>query len=248
VGIENQEIMIQEARMAVRKTELEFTELEFFRIPSVAESWRTVLSQGRRMKFRKGAQIFSRNVNEDYIYFLDSGEVWLTRTTLDGREKIIWSIGPDSLFAETPFFDEFPSKSSIIAGMDCTVYAFSRKCVMEDILPGNPELMLAVFRSLAFKVRVLINQASSLSLDDLSSRICKYLHLRHREDVGETGPLVVSPGLNQQELANLLGVHRVTLNKALRELEKVGVLGPYTRDEVYILDRERFEELVFQNE
>ncbi|MFQ9867016.1 MAG: helix-turn-helix domain-containing protein [Bilophila wadsworthia] len=37
----------------------------------------------------------------------------------------------------------------------------------------------------------------------------------------------MSPGLNQQELANLLGVHRVTLNKALRELEREAVLGPY---------------------
>jgi len=59
---------------------------------------------------------------------------------------------------------------------------------------------------------------------------------------------VVSPGLNQQDLANLLGVHRVTLNKSLRELEKSGVLGPYSRDEVYILDRKRFNELVRQNE
>ena len=44
-------------------------------------------------------------------------------------------------------------------------------------------------------------------------------------------------------VANLLGVHRVTLNKALRELEREAVLGPYSRDEVYIVDMERFHEL-----
>lgn len=233
--------------MGIRKADPDINELEFFRIPAVAESWRRVLSQGRRMKFLKGAQIQTKHTDDAYIYFLDAGEVWLTRTTLDGREKIIWAIGPDSLFAETPFFDELPSRSSIIAGADCTAYAFTRTCVLNEILPRHPDLMLSLFRSLAFKVRVLINQASSLSLDDLSSRICKYLHLRRREDVGEKGPLVVCPGLNQQELANLLGVHRVTLNKALRELEKSGILGPYTRDEVFILDRPRFEKLVFQN-
>lgn len=234
--------------MTAIKSGTEMKELEFSRIPSEAGCWRKVISQGRRMKFPKGAQIFSRLTDENFIFFLDVGEIWLTRSTLDGREKIIWSIGPDSLFGETPFFDELPSKSAIVAGMDSTVYAFASRCVLEEILPRHPDLTLALFRSLALKVRVLINQAVSLSLDDLPSRICKYLHLRQREEVSESGPLVVRPGLNQQELANLLGVHRVTLNKSLRELEKAGILGPYSRDEVYILDRRRFEDVVYQNE
>lgn len=66
-----------------------------------------------------------------------------------------------------------------------------------------------------------------------------------RDDGGAPNPRV-SPGLNQQELANLLGVHRVTLNKALRELEREAVLGPYSRDEVYIVDMERFSRTVFK--
>ncbi len=107
--------------------------------------------------------------------------------------------------------------------------------------------MLALFRSLASKVRVLCNQSVSLSLDNLCSRICKYLHLRRQ---GEGGKFLscVNPGLNQQDLANLLGVHRVTLNKALRKLEKARILGPYSRDEVYLLDMEFFEKLVFESQ
>ena len=89
---------------------------------------------------------------------------------------------------------------------------------------------------------MLCNQWVSLSLEELPPRICRFLHLRMRDDGGAPNPRV-SPGLNQQELANLLGVHRVTLNKALRELEREAVLGPYSRDEVYIVDMERFHEL-----
>lgn len=234
--------------MTAEKIDVGLKEQEFSRIPSVAECWRRVLSQGRRMKFVKGTHISSQGPDAGSLYYLERGEIWLTRTTMDGREKIIWAIGPDSLFGETPFFDELPARSAMVAAMDCTVYAFSRQCVLSQILPNHPELMLALFRSLALKVRVLSNQAVSLSLDDLPSRICKYLHLRQTDDASEKTPLVVSPGLNQQDLANLLGVHRVTLNKSLRELEKSGVLGPYARDEVYILDRRRFNELVRQNE
>jgi len=234
--------------MSVHKTESGLKELEFSRIPAVAECWRKVLSQGRRMKFLKGAHICHAGADSASLFFLDSGEIRLTRSSLDGREKIIWAIGPGSLFGETPFFDELPARSAMIAATDCLVYAFARKCVLSEILPHHHDLMLALFRSLALKVRVLSNQAVCLSLDDLPSRICKYLHLRRQGEYAGPGPVVVSPGLNQQELANLLGVHRVTLNKSLRELEKTGILGPYARDEVYVLDMPRFEEMVFQNE
>ncbi|WP_051307081.1 Crp/Fnr family transcriptional regulator [Desulfomicrobium escambiense] len=234
--------------MTAEKIDGGLNELEFSRIPSVAECWRKVLSQGRRMKFAKGTHVSPHGSDAGSLYYLERGEIWLLRTTMDGREKIIWAIGPDSLFGETPFFDELPARSAMVAAEDCTVYAFARQCVLSQILPAHPDLMLALFRSLALKVRVLSNQAVSLSLDDLPSRICKYLHLRQPADAPAKGPLVVSPGLNQQDLANLLGVHRVTLNKSLRELEKSGVLGPYSRNEVYVLDRKRFDELVRQNE
>ena len=108
----------------------------------------------------------------------------------------------------------------MVAASDCIAYSFSRQCVMSEILPRHPDLMLALLKTLALKVRILSNQTVCLSLDDLSSRICKFLHLRQNEQDQEGGAQFVSPGLNQQELANLLGVHRVTLNKALRELER----------------------------
>lgn len=234
--------------MAEHKQEVNWQELEFCHVPAQATCWRKVLSLGRRLKFAKGAQVYPRNSESPTLFFLDQGEIWLVRSSLDGREKIIWSIGADSLFGETPFFDELAPRSVMVAAKECIVYSFTRQCVLLEILPCYPDLMLALFKTLALKVRILSNQAASLSLDHLSSRICKFLHLRQIEQSQQEKTPCVSPGLNQQELANLLGVHRVTLNKALRELEKAGILSPYSRNEVYILDNERFCELAFQNE
>ena len=225
-----------------RDLEIAAQHLEFTRIPPKAVAWRTVLSLGRREDILKGGS--PRIRNGEALYFLEKGEVRLIRTALDGREKIIWAVGAGSLFGETPFFDDLPAASTVVATENSTLYAFSRQCVLEQILPNHPDLMRALFRSLASKVRVLCNQSVTLSLDDLASRICKYLHLRFREQ-GEPSSLRINPGLNQQELASLLGVHRVTLNKALRKLEKAHILGPYARDEAYIIDMDRFHKLVF---
>lgn len=62
------------------------------------------------------------------------------RTTLDGREKILMSMRSGTVTGETPFFDEVPARSSIVAGTDCVVYAFSRDCVLHEILPNYPAL------------------------------------------------------------------------------------------------------------
>ncbi len=220
--------------------------IEFTHIPPEAGVWRQVLHLGTRLHFRKGEEVMHGGAKGEYLYYVHQGEVRLMRSTLDGREKILMSMRSGSITGETPFFDEVPARSSIVAGTDCVVYAFSHDCVMHEIVPCYPELTLALLHSLASKVRVLCNQSVSLSLEELPARICRFLHLRMRNSgQGDPDPRIL-PGLNQQELANLLGVHRVTLNKTLRELEREGVLGPYSRDEVYVVDMERFRELALK--
>lgn len=220
--------------------------LEFMKIRPEAEAWRQVLHLGCRLHFPKGAEILYQGESGRALYLLERGEVRMVRISLEGKEKILWSGGPGAMFGETPFFDETPQKSSFMAAADCVAHAFPRRVVMEQILPRRPDLVLALFRSLASKTRVLANQSVCLSMEGLPSRICKYLRLRMAPDAPEGSAPRIRPGLNQQELANLLGVHRVTLNKALRDLEKDLVLGPYSRDEVYVLDLARFHDLAFQ--
>ena len=105
----------------------------------------------------------------EYLYYVHQGEARLMRTTLDGREKILMSMRSGTVTGETPFFDEVPARSSIVAGTDCVVYAFSRDCVLHEILPNYPAMKLALLHSLASKVRVLCNQSVSLSLEAVSS-------------------------------------------------------------------------------
>ena len=165
------------------------------------------------------------------------------RTLADGREKIIFYLQAGAIVGEAPFFDKLPALSSIVAGTNCVLYAFNRETVIQQILPNYPSLTLSLLQSLACKVRMLSNQSVELSLKELPARICRFLYMRIPTDTSGQTDRWVQPALNQQELASLLGVHRVTLNKALRELEKEGILGPYSKNEVCILDRERLKAL-----
>ncbi|MFQ8737507.1 MAG: cyclic nucleotide-binding domain-containing protein [Bilophila wadsworthia] len=87
--------------------------------------WRQVLDLGTRLRFRKGEEIMHGGEKGEYLYYVHQGEARLMRTTLDGREKILMSMRSGTVTGETPFFDEVPARSSIVAGTDCVVYAFS---------------------------------------------------------------------------------------------------------------------------
>ena len=124
------------------------------------------------------------------------------------------------------------------------LYRFSKECVYKVLVPQYPDIALCLLRSLARKTRLFANQSVTLSVRELPIRICRFLRLQASMLPDGTMDRRIVPELNQQELASLLGVHRVTLNKALRDLERDGVIGPYSRHEVYVLNTQHFMELV----
>ncbi len=210
--------------------------------------WHRVLHMGTRMAFARDAMICPGGSTSDLLYYVARGEVRLTRILADGSEKTIFYLRAGTLFGEVPFFDELPSVSNMMSNSDdCVLYAFTRETVIGHILPEHPDLALALIRTLARKVRILCNQSVELALQNLPSRICRFLSTQPLRTCGSSSAAYVVPHFNQSELASLLGVHRVTLNKALRFLEKEGVIGPYSKKEVFILDQDRFRQMLSQS-
>ncbi len=194
--------------------------------------WREVLSLGRRQAYKKGQQV----TMGPYLYFLDSGKIRLSHISLQGLEKILWYLHPGSIFGETPFFDRVPSAGYFHCSSDCTVYNFTHQAV-EKLAGERPDLMLDLCRSMARKMRALSDQASSLFLDSLRVRTVRFLA---QHVVQGTDPMLVDLGITKQELAALLGVHRISLYKILKDYEDAGVLSPFHGSQVTVLQPETF--------
>lgn len=215
---------------------------EFARLPMDNEPWRDVLHLARAVNYAPGEIVIQEDTPSEFLYFLDHGEVRMLCSAPCGLEKTLWYVDPDHLFGETPLLDGRRNRNRHVCTQPSRIHAFRRAVVLEEIFPSRPDLVLNLLRTLAGKVRMLSNQIARLSLDDLPARICTYLSLHARPESAGDGSreLLLRPLLNQQELATLLGVHRVTLNRALRDLEHEGVLGPYRKSGVLVLDRTRF--------
>jgi len=194
--------------------------------------WRSVLYLARRFAWAKGHEVQFRN----RLYFLEKGRVRLTHQSLEGMEKILWYIHEGCIFGETPFLDPMPLESFFTCATDCVVYGFSKES-FDVISRERPDLVSNLLLSMSRKLRILSNQASSLYVDNLLVRVCKFM-AQHLEP--DSHPLTANLGISRQEMASLLGVHRVSLYKVLKQQEEEGLFGPFEGNAVVILQPEEF--------
>ncbi|MDR2696342.1 MAG: Crp/Fnr family transcriptional regulator [Deltaproteobacteria bacterium] len=198
-------------------------------------AWRSVLPLARQFRCARGEQVPQ---GKDLL-FLERGKVCLVFQGWDGTEKIVWYIREGCIFGIAPFFDPIPNEGMLVCASDCVIYAFSAQAV-ERISRERPDLLLNLLHSMARKLRIQSYQASSLCLDDALVRICKFLEQRL---VPDSSPLTAKIGISRQEMASLLGMHRISLYRTLRRQEERGLFGPIRGRVITILRPREFYQL-----
>lgn len=202
-------------------------------------AWEHVLHLGQRLRYCKNEFVGGNGEHVNNLHYLYKGRIKLCRITSCGLEKILFHIEEKNLFGEVPFWSEQQMDSAFIAEDHCEVYAFSRQCIKDEIMPTFPFLILNMLDGMANKAHILGNQACDIA--DLATRVSKvlvYVADRDRPDVQTTQAITVR-GISQQELASMLGVHRVTINHAVGQLKRLGIIGEMTKSTLVILDYPR---------
>ena len=156
------------------------------------------------------------------MFVIVSGKVKVTRVAPDGRENLQAILGPSDIFGELALFDPGPRTSTVI-----TLTAVEARCVERDLLlgcmAGHPEIAEQLLRVLTRRLRLADNNMADLSFTDVPGRVAKQLlALAQRFGVQDRGQLRVQHELTQEEIAQLVGSSRETVNKALIEFTKCG--------------------------
>jgi CRP-like cAMP-binding protein len=111
-----------------------------------------------------------------------------------------------------------------------------------DLLPllhARPEVSIALLRAIARRLRRTNDVMSDLVFSDVPGRVAKaLLDLSRRFGVQSEEGIHVSHDLTQEELAQLVGASRETVNKALADFAGRGWLKLEARA-VVLLDVER---------
>jgi CRP/FNR family cyclic AMP-dependent transcriptional regulator len=190
------------------------------------------------VRLRRGEVLFHEGDQGDELYVVIEGKVKLGRTSADGRENLLSVLGPGQMFGELSLFDPGPRSSTATGITDTVMLALGQEQLM-TWLSGRPEVARGLLLQLASRLRHLNEAVADLVFSDVPGRVAKQLlDLARRFGKPTEGGIDVHHDLTQEELAQLVGASRETVNKALADFAHRGWIRLEQRA-VVILDVER---------
>jgi CRP/FNR family transcriptional regulator, cyclic AMP receptor protein len=202
------------------------------------ESARALRRQMPDVKLSRGEHLFLEGQEGDRLYIVLDGKLKLTRAAADGRENLLSVLGPGEMFGELSLFDPRPRTASVSAITDATLAGLAHDA-LRAWLGDHPDVSIHMLRALARRLRRANDVVADLVFTDVPGRVAKnLLDLADRFGEQERDGLHVHHDLTQEELAQLVGASRETVNKALADFAARGWLQISARS-VLILDTER---------
>lgn len=190
------------------------------------------------VEFPRGHVIFHEGEPGDRLYIIQSGKVKLGRRSPDGRENLLTIMGPSDMFGELSIFDPGPRTSSATTVTEVRAVSMDRDA-LKGWIQDRPEIAEQLLRVLARRLRRTNNNLADLIFTDVPGRVAKQLlQLAQRFGTQENGALRVTHDLTQEEIAQLVGASRETVNKALADFAQRGWLRLEGKS-VLIADSER---------
>jgi CRP/FNR family cyclic AMP-dependent transcriptional regulator len=192
------------------------------------------------IKLNKGEVLFREGDAEDRLYIVLSGKIKLGRSGSAGRENLLAILGPGQMFGELSLFDPGPRSSTATAVTACVLRTLEHDELM-GWLTGRPEVSLGLLAQLAGRLRRANDVLADLVFSDVPGRVAKQLlELATRFGDRREDGIHVHHDLTQEELAQLVGASRETVNKALADFAARGWIRLEPRS-VTILDVQRVE-------
>ena len=190
------------------------------------------------VKIGKGGILFKEGDSGEHVYVIVEGKLKLGTSSGDGRENLLSILGPGEMFGELSLFDPGPRTSTATAVTDAKLLSLSHAKLI-PWLRENPDVSLQLLARLAQRLRRTNEAVGDLVFSDVPGRVAKAL-IDLGERFGKESPegLFVHHDLTQEELAQLVGASRETVNKALADFAGRGWLRLDGRA-VLITDLER---------
>ena len=170
----------------------------------------------------RGERLFAEGDTGDKLYIILSGKIKLTKAAPDGRENLLSVHGPGEMFGELSLFDPIPRTSSATAVTSADLAGLTHDD-LRSWLSTRPEMAMHLLQALAQRLRRINEVKADLVFTDVPGRVAKAL-LDLSERFGSPGTLgvQVNHDLTQEELAQLVGASRETVNKALADFAARG--------------------------
>jgi CRP-like cAMP-binding protein len=194
----------------------------------------------RRIKARE--TLFHKGDPGHQLYGVISGRLKISAAGADAKEVVFGFADPGEVLGEIALLDQNPRSASATAIEECELLTLDRR----DFLPfleRHPTVAIHLAEVLAARLRRLSELTEDAMFLTLPSRLAKKLVSLAQAYGRETAEgMRIDVHLHQQELGDMVGTSRESINKQLRAWVGEGLVT-VERGYITITDRDALEEL-----
>jgi CRP/FNR family transcriptional regulator, cyclic AMP receptor protein len=177
-----------------------------------------LVSHLRERRFSRDEVVFHRDDPAGHVYVILAGSVKVSIPDEEGHEIVVAVEREGAVFGELALFDDAPRSATVTALDETQVVTLAREDFLR-VLERSPRATREILRLLAGTVRRASGRIEDLVFLDVPGRVAKCLldlttaHARTEIE------------LSQDDLAAFVGATRVSVNRALADLETQGAIA-----------------------
>lgn len=203
------------------------------RVPFLAalsdEDRRWLSERVRRRTYARGDIVFQKDDPGQSLFIVEEGTVRIYMPGAQGTDLTLAVMGPGDFFGDMSLLDGRPRSASAAAVTDATLLSLER-ADFTNLLRARPDAALAVLAEITGRLRGSDQMASDLAFLDASGRLArKLLELAERHGVKRDGGVLLDVQLTQEDLANMIGVTRESVNRNLSMFRRLGLVASQGR-------------------
>jgi len=206
-----------------------------------AEEVARTLEIARRRTFARDEVVFHEGDPADTVHLIDSGRAVVRSTTRHGQRITLAVLGPGEAFGELALLDAGTRRSATVAAIEPLVTHAIYEADFHRLRKAHPQLSEVIIALLSARVRLLDSQLLDALYLPADLRVRKRVAELAERYEGADGETVIP--LRQEDIADLAGTSRATVNRVLREEARRGTVR-LTRGRTAVLDRDRLLDLL----
>lgn len=178
------------------------------------------LTHCHRRRYPAKSTIIYAGDTSDALYYIISGSVTVLIEDKDGREMIVAYLNAGDFFGEMGLFEDKSSARSawVRAKGPCEVAEISYT-KFHEISERHPEIMFAMGKQMAHRLRATTRKVGDLAFMDVTGRVARTLLELCREPDALTHPDGMQIRITRQEIGRIVGCSREMVGRVMKTLE-----------------------------
>lgn len=178
-----------------------------------------------RRRYRRGDIIFQKDDPGHSLFIVARGSVRIYLPSAQGADLTLAVLGAGQFFGDLSLLDGRPRSASAASLADTNVVILERGD-FAALVRSRPEAAMSVLAVVARRLRETDEMASDLAFLDVGGRLAKkLLDLAATNGLRRTDGVLVDMVLTQEELANMIGVTRESVNRNLSLFRRIGLIA-----------------------